>query len=428
MIILGKKYIVFAQVFISFLRKDLTNRVICVIIKQRKVVDSMEKIKISVESENFIASKLAEGVAVDKIAKELGLRPKWVKIHVLELGLVDKDSPLLPVSIEDEDVTDILVLYGRGTNEEEISRILGRGTIYIDHVLTSLKLKKKVKQEKDIKEPVKPKVVANKEVQKTVHKKTEKANKPKVNKKVIQPSSLKTKFAEKLVDVKQTESKLVAGRQRLKEEPIQSPAKDIVKPTKVEAKPTKVEVKPTEPSKSQNLNVLKGIKMAKVIRDSSKNSNSSEITVPIAVANRKKGLRNKVTDAERQEYIRLFKSGKSPTEIAVIYDRSIPVITKTLTDAGLYTPRKRTSSGNKNNQKIVDGGKPNNVIDTKEKIKDSVTKTSSSSQTKAKPEFSRAEKIAFCDAYYGVGNYRFMTKDELRRELRKDLLIISDSE
>ena len=45
-------------------------------------------------------------------------------------------------------------------------------------------------------------------------------------------------------------------------------------------------------------------------------------------------------------------------------------------------------------------------------------------EPKKKSEFSMQEKIAYCDMYYGKGGWKFMTKEELKDELRKDLGVV----
>lgn len=406
----------------------------------------MEKIKLSSEAENFIKTEVSNGTPLDKIAKRVFVSTDWLVNHVKVLGLVDKDSVCLPVKITDEDVPDILNLYGRGVSIQDIAETVDRSESYVDHVLISMKVKKKPKKQKRL-EATESEAETLKLLQKSysvdllkIHDVSETPaknlckdsntipldvcnNESKL--KAIENKPIRTGKEDKLVKQKVIDKDISKPIVTTKIPDVLDPKKDIAEANKkrleqLNDSTTKVANKKVTDTEISSKDGTKTVKTLTPIK-------ANGTVAFIKEDNKKRGRGSRIPEAEKQDYAKRYQKGETIATIATVYGRSVQLVSGVLKDMGVFQVKTRTKPKVESEKVEKPATGLKKTTDSIQKVKDKKPSNKAKSKTKAKEEkdyFTMEEKIAYCDAYYGKGNYRFMTRDEIREALRRDLNII----
>lgn len=158
---------------------------------------------------------------------------------------------------------------------------------------------------------------------------------------------------------------------------------------------------------------------------------------------------SRVNEEEKRQIIEMYANGTGDSVYLIVNKtgRTYKTIQKVLKDAGVYVENqdwlknhqgvsKPTKADNSFKDKKKDTGAVTEHKDEKgisidsfmSKLTASNMKSKSDDKKKSKAKankyrFSKKEKTEYCDSLYGVGNWRFMTSDELREQLRKDFKI-----
>lgn len=132
---------------------------------------------------------------------------------------------------------------------------------------------------------------------------------------------------------------------------------------------------------------------------------------------------------DKEKAVELYKSGITPTEIGRLLGVNYNTIILHLKKLGVYKSTGKRSRGTKSTVKKTSKKQLNvaslgSYIANKDAEKKSneakKAKSDSKSKASAGKEVTMAEKIAYCDAKYGKGNWYFMTKQEVLDALMFD--------
>lgn len=154
---------------------------------------------------------------------------------------------------------------------------------------------------------------------------------------------------------------------------------------------------------------------------------------------------SRVSEEEKKQIIEMYANGTGDSVYSIVNKtgRMYRTIQKVLKDAGVYVENQdwlknhqgtskpvKTSNAFKEKKESSSAPKSNEgsiSIDsfmsklTASNIKSQSMEKKKSNTNANKYKYSKREKTEYCNRIYGEGNWHFMTADELRRELRKDL-------